>query len=425
MGFTLPRYKIDNRILSALFIFLICLIFSEPFSLPIPIIENSRKLIPPISIIVLSLSLIDSSSRSHLLDVLRSRLGVSLSIWALVLCVGLVVSYEIDSLNSLLYILLSITCFFSAYSFSTSHSQEKKFISNTMVVVTLYILSISFISVARYFFPIQSGPILEHFYTDKAAKYMLYDNLRTRIYPVGNIDYTLALASSSVFSSSPYFQVITVLVAFTALLLSNYRGRIMIGLISFMLTILIKKNRYLWLLLLTLIATAIFSIFLNDTNFFTRYSLQRSKDVDTIVDRLNYVDKALSLFIEKPILGVGLGNYSSYSNTVRLYSTSTDYNESVSINSYENPHNFIVTMLVETGILGVLPFLVIISFFIYIDSYLYKNLHQTFVQLSPFIISSWCLIAGSLIDWYDPHHLIYFMIVRGYIYGKYKKQTKA
>lgn len=425
MGFTLPKYKIDQTLLSILIVFLVCLVLSEPFRLSLPFIDNTRKLILPISIMILVMSLVDYPSRVRVLDLIRSRLGFLLILWVISLCISLVFSYGINSLNYLTYHLLSVISFLSAYALSLRHKHPSKFISNTTSIVTFFVLSVSIFSMVRYLFPGQLETIPEYVYTIKSAKYMEYDQLRSRIFPAGNIDYTLAFVASSILSVSSYLQVVVILSVFTALLLSNYRGRILIGLISFMLVIFVNRSRSIRLIFLTLFITASLGVFLNETSFLTRYTFQNSKDVDTIVDRLNYSGKAMSLFLDNPLVGVGLGNYPIYSNTVRLYSASGDQNNSVSINSFENPHNFIVTMLAETGVLGTLTFLLIVSIFIYVDLYLYKNIHQTFIQISPFIISSWCLIVGSLIDWYDPHHLVYFMLIRGYIYGIYKRQVKT
>jgi hypothetical protein len=81
--------------------------------------------------------------------------------------------------------------------------------------------------------------------------------------------------------------------------------------------------------------------------------------------RFALVQHGLELFLANPLFGVGFGHYPAYS-TVPIYVTGVE-------TFVSSPHNGIVTIAAETGILG-LFFLFKISFYLLRDcNYVYKN----------------------------------------------------
>lgn len=426
MEFASLKYWSRYRLLILSYLALIGFIFMEPIRLWLPILDNTRKMIPLLSLVIFFFTITTDPLKMSLIIFARSRLMILFLFWAIGLSVGLMLSPKIASLNYLVYFSCSIICFVSAYSFSRTMPtlKIKRFASHVTSTVSVLIIATSIISLTRYIIPSTAGLFIKILFSSKSVDYMEYDLLRNRIFPISNLDYPLAFLASYISSFNPYFQFPLVIISLIALFLSSYRGRIIIGLISFSIVAfsgsLIRKR----LIILMIALAVLVSIFMNNVNFLARYSLSRPKDVRTIVDRFNYIKKAMDVFEMKPIVGVGLGNYLEYSSTVRLYSSNEASNRVESIPSYENPHNLLVTMLAETGVLGTLPFILLIIIFIFVDINIYSHNRKIFLILLPFVFSSWCFIGGSLVDWYDPHHLVYFMIARGFILGIYdKKQT--
>ncbi|MEK9175137.1 MAG: O-antigen ligase family protein, partial [Patescibacteria group bacterium] len=88
-------------------------------------------------------------------------------------------------------------------------------------------------------------------------------------------------------------------------------------------------------------------------------------DNNAFISRLNYFNDALHIFIQSPVFGFGGG---TYPYALRIYKQDPNYG------SFADPHNWLLRMLVENGILATAIFL---AFLIVLFINIWKSLRKT------------------------------------------------
>ncbi|MBI5018955.1 O-antigen ligase family protein [Candidatus Gottesmanbacteria bacterium] len=172
--------------------------------------------------------------------------------------------------------------------------------------------------------------------------------------------------------------------SFVAILLVNYRYRFLtyvLGLISISLftKTMAKAIRKHTIILLVILSTLYFgySIAFFRSTILDRFLVRNySEDQVSIDRRLVMYQQAWELFQERPILGVGLGNYKDNVQIVYSRFGGRTYEPYYKIlqNVYAYPHNWFLTVLAENGIVGFVVLMWMLGMFLVMDIRLYQKL---------------------------------------------------
>lgn len=213
-------------------------------------------------------------------------------------------------------------------------------------------------------------------------------------------------------------------------ILSNFRIRVITLLFSVLLSIVFfVKNltkilnwEKLTFITIVVISALLFSNNLFSFNIYDRLSLKdKQEDVSTIEFRINSALRSLDLFVSSPITGIGLGNYSySNKNLIRFnysFNNQSKYSQDYAELVRNSPHNVFFHTLAETGIFGLISYLLLILYFIKGDwSMISKRINNPSIQFGKAcMIGSWSIFIFML---FNPSHTIFvtgwFWALRGF-----------
>jgi len=193
---------------------------------------------------------------------------------------------------------------------------------------------------------------------------------------------------------------------------SNWRTKLLLLFFSFFTSslIFVKKLMVFVAFLLTLFSILILSdkISLNTigTNTLDRvinFDVFRSESKDAVLSRFSYWGEAYTIALSSPLIGIGLGNYYDHSSIMKSSSIFID-----------NPHNYFMSVLVDTGFIGLLFFCLLIGYFVINDIQVLRNPSS---EIFPFIIAFWALFIFSLLNPQDFFYYYFlFWLFRGVIY---------
>ena len=242
----------------------------------------------------------------------------------------------------------------------------------------------------------------------------IHDLARGRIFSVIDFEYfipcVVIFLASSMFRKKHFptmqFSLLTTL-SFAAILLVNYRYRFLTYLLGLAAVSVFTKKaassiRRTTVILLTILGVLYFSL---SMVFFRSTILDRFlvrdyyEDQVSIDRRFVMYQQAWELFLEKPILGVGLGNYKDNVQIVYSRFGGRTYEPYYKIlqNVYAYPHNWFLTVLAENGIVGFAVLMWLLGMFFVMDMRLYKKLTGdpllTFVIIS---VIGWLFVFANL-----------------------------
>ncbi len=242
----------------------------------------------------------------------------------------------------------------------------------------------------------------------------LHDLSRGRIFSIIDFEYfipavALFLASKKIRSqqfSTLQFYVITGL-SFAAILLVNYRYRFLtyvLGLIAVSVFTKqfashIRKATLSVVIVLGVIYFALSFIFFRSTILDRFLVRDYYEDQVSIERRFVMYGQAWELFLQKPFLGVGLGNYKDNVQIVYSRFGGRTYEPYYKIlqNVYAYPHNWFLTVLAENGIVGFVVLLWMLIMFYAMDVRLYRKLSGD--KLLTFVVIStigWLFVFANL-----------------------------
>ncbi len=194
--------------------------------------------------------------------------------------------------------------------------------------------------------------------------------------------------------------IITTSIISVISLLTNFRTKLVmitVSILSSFITFIpkFKKTAILLLLFFCITITIVYSFASSQLHrtIFSRIQLEDyTEDVKTLSSRLEQGQKALEIITSNPFLGIGLGNYYLYENSYNAF-TIPDKNTRNIILDSQLPHNYILILIVESGLITGTLFLLLLFIFAKNDLYIFTNngdlLHKTIV------ISFWTLFIYS------------------------------
>jgi O-antigen ligase len=216
--------------------------------------------------------------------------------------------------------------------------------------------------------------------------------------------------NSELFSTKLFLKILEVIALFSIILLQSRLGLISVLTIYLLYFILMKplrKNIYISLLI-----SSLFFLYFNSNNFQNKiektYSFQNLGDDDSTIQRLSFYQTSISLFKLNPLFGNGLGSWKYKS----LQNDNTE-NEKILVPYYT--HNDFLQTLMETGLMGLLIYL--IFFLLLIRNILSFRNHKAF---APMIIVFVIVIYNSLINFpiHRTQEYIPFIICCAFIFSK-------
>ena len=216
--------------------------------------------------------------------------------------------------------------------------------------------------------------------------------------------------NSELFSTKLFLKILEVIALFSIILLQSRLGLISVLTIYLLYFILMKplrKNIYISLLI-----SSLFFLYFNSNDFQNKiektYSFQNLGDDDSTIQRLSFYQTSISLFNENPFFGNGLGSWKYKS----LQDDNTD-NKKILVPYYT--HNDFLQTLMETGLIGLLIYL--IFFLLLIRNIISYRDHKA---LAPMIIVIVIVIYNSLINFpiHRTQEYIPFIICCSFIFSK-------
>ena len=216
--------------------------------------------------------------------------------------------------------------------------------------------------------------------------------------------------NSKLFSTKLVLKILEVLALFSIILLQSRLGLISVLTIYLLYFILMKplrKNIYVSLLI-----SSLFFLYFNSNDFQNKiektYSFQNLGDDDSTIQRLSFYQTSISLFNENPFFGNGLGSWKYKS----LQDDNTD-NKKILVPYYT--HNDFLQTLMETGLIGLLIYL--IFFLLLIRNIISYRDHKA---LAPMIIVIVIVVYNSLINFpiHRTQEYIPFIICCSFIFSK-------
>lgn len=242
----------------------------------------------------------------------------------------------------------------------------------------------------------------------------LHDLARGRIFSIIDFEYFIPCVAIFIVGSRINRQKRTLFeyylftaASFAAILLVNYRYRFLtyiLGLGSISLFTktaanAIRKHTVILIVVLSLFYFG-YSIAFSKSTILDRFLVKNySEDQVSIERRLVMYQQAWELFLERPVLGVGMGNYKDNVQIVYSRFGGRTYEPYYKIlqNVYAYPHNWFLTVLAENGIIGFVVLLWLLGMFLVMDVRLYKKLKGEF-HLVFVIISSigWLYVFANL-----------------------------
>lgn len=246
--------------------------------------------------------------------------------------------------------------------------------------------------------------------------------------------YRLSQKNKEKTSKKQFIVFLSLLVLIFLGFLSNFRSRVLmivfsLGTIFSLYLLNILKNKkillrgvikkitfYILMLLIPIYLALSISNNLNTFNVLDRFSIdENSPSYQTVKQRIDAAQKSMDLFYYSPLVGVGLGNYALYNNykyKFDFYFVNKQYLRSYSESASSYPHNVIFQTLSESGLLGLIAYLSLLSFFIYKDYQYIKN--YRFDLIYCYVISFWTIFIFML---FNPSSTIFtlgwFWFLRG------------
>lgn len=332
------------------------------------------------------------------------------------------ISPPIQSFDNLLIHLMSFIAFFTGYLFLENLPDKRLVIKriNALLIAISFIVSLISILVGIFKTPLLYN--VRTLLTEKTFVKMVFEYNRGRVFPIAPLDIISVFTLSELIyhkltkNKKSYFLKVIVLFNITAIVLMNFRSRVVVVLFNIIVLFLLSRNVFfLKQTLAFFVLSIVLSSILFPNNIVNRFLLKTKDDFANIESRINYAGLALDITKTSPIFGIGNGNLKNYVATETITTTGL-YSEVLTYSAYQHPHNHYLLLLAESGILGLMAYILTIIYFFLCDVKLLRNL-----TIRPYVISlivaSWSYLFGSLMDWYSANATIFFFLIRGILFG--------
>lgn len=280
------------------------------------------------------------------------------------------------------------------------------FLANSLFQLLIYLAPIFFIQFGKIFMHPDSMNLITYKLQSSQLYFESYDEI---LIPIFFYFFIWAKAIPlKAFLITPIF-----VIGFFSFI-SNIRTKfLMFTFTTFCSFILFAKSlKKYFLLLLTLLLIFLYLVYksqavsLNFTVIERLFLEDPSRDYSTIVSRIDWWKRSVEIGMTSPLIGVGLGNYYDYLSWYKQkpFSLSILKNK-VSEKIVQDPHNILFVTFVETGILGLIFFSLLIFYFIKKDFWIIKQQNKI---SSMFIIAFWPLFIHAF---FNPSVVIKYQVL--------------
>lgn len=347
----------------------ICSVFSSP--LPIPP-KTSVGILTGISLLMVFFLWFLRKKRKVIISQHILAIDVCIYGYVVISAVSLVCSQYIFDLTNFRLLLIAVVQYVTIRCVDFSEGEKMRSI-HLLGIATVVVAGMSLFQVI---FQEQAAILARNFLFGDAAYSIAYDLQRGRGVQWGNIILTFPFFVYSVLVFKKRKSLL--LTAYTWLgifliplsfILSNFRGLTLcffIGIFAigyYLYTqriVLIKKMLPVFFAVCAatsvgiVLASAVFQYSLIDRFLFK----EEDRDIKSTMGRIDLYEQAISTFFASPFIGIGTGNYRYNVDRIRVVSyyniidgeTGVKENEKASVSS----HNDVLTILAETGLLGLI-----------------------------------------------------------------------
>jgi len=405
------------------------LFYFEKIVLPFPVIQSTYHLLRFLSF--LSSIVVCIAIFKNIKQWKTTSTDIFLLLFLFSLTISSVFSDDpLSTLGILSHVYIAVINYFLFYF--ASHF-EKKF--TTMVVLLLGILNsvTGLVSITALLWPRIAERLWSLLLWENVFQKFVFDFGRDRIRPIGAILITSFIPQFHLIcqklskSTEKMLAMLMVIIITVAILLSNYRNFILSYLImlTFISFIIIKKSVFKihikLLLSSTLLIVITFSIYvqmLTPIKVINRFITQEPSE-SAIISRLLYARQALEIASKNIWVGIGPGNYQNYNFPIKtevIFNNGTPNRFEMTNFLVLGPHNIFFQTLAESGIFGLLSFILILISFAKED-YEYLVCKNKIDDINSIILRApfWLFILASLFDSFPPYALATSLALRGII----------
>ena len=361
--------------------------------------------------------------------------------YLLINLISLLVSDAIFDTFNIRLLFAAVLLYFTVQKFKPTQDQ-KKFLLHAIGVFTIFLASLSLF---HLLLPGLFNYISVNYFSarnpDGSLNYgLLRDYMRGRLFPWGAVIMSFpAFYASSILLrktrrrlSVPYFVVGFIILVFS-MVSSNFRWTVLCFVTgSFIFFRIEFMNRILSLrTIMTVMMPFIVSILLSlgigrvylGYNLLDRILLKNpNRDVTEALGRVHLFNQAINLSLVSPLTGVGIGNYLYFVEPYYYLRYFTKLDQVEVVTSPSASHNELITILAESGIFGLILFIlfiyltikkIIILFFL--EHHLFTDTDR--VLLLSILVSYITFFFYSLFENISFHNYVYLFALSGIVFS--------
>lgn len=338
------------------------------------------------------------------------------------------ISFSRDILNTYSVLFNTYIVPFSIFSITKDFIREEQKIRKLFIFLSFTLLYISLTAIFEYFkitsfvFPrgIMDPGLGIHF--GRARGPFLQAAINGTVLGMLSVA-NLHMAINTRFPRKVFF-IIVAIFAPVAVFFTYTRAAWLAMVVSFTFILSISRRfrKYIGILLLL---GAILMVPLHSKIINKKILTSRSYSISPIYDRINLYHTYVAMFMERPFLGFGLGNFSNYSHEYFSRLKSDDpYNIDI-----PTIHDTFAGTLVELGGLGLIVFLSILASIFWKSILLFKRLDNRGFLGRGFVVTFWgmglvYLLNAMFIDMKNHQFQnVIFYLIAGIIAGLYQKKV--
>lgn len=398
------------------------LILLGPTTLFSPIVSDSRVIGIILLAAGLSLSILFSNKKKRIFSLLLSQSLIPLLLFVLSVLISAVLSPPVFEKDQLLAVAAGAVAFCYGYFLFATTSNTSTMLRSLHRVIVIASVFVSLISLLTLLFQTDIFPFFQQALTQKGYVKLVYEYRRGRIYPLSSPDVLGVFALNflfepqttfltGVFASLPFFLIML------TLMMDNFRSRILAGLFGIACFLRLRRSsRSVFPTVFIILIALLISVVALPTNPVKRFFLLEKDDYDSITERVESIRRSLDVAAIHPLFGIGPGNLRLFVEPTESGVSNFD-GRTILYEAYQHPHNQLLLMFAETGIVGVAAYLWLLRSFLKTDALLLRSGQRKNGNLVALVVSSWVFMLGSLLDWYSIGSTIFFFLIRGCILG--------
>jgi O-antigen ligase len=360
IGYFFRNHKLHEYV-QILFLMSIILVFLGPLTIPAFLkFHTTLGLAKMIALGLVGVSFVNTIKNKRVPIIhTASFIPICLYILSLLLSVFTVTNTYFFTQDFLL-ILSGLVFYYISFEFADTESSLSRIISTLSIATLFPAILVLYI----YIFKNDGAILIAYLYPRYENSVFTFDLQRGRILSIIDLEFFIPFVLFTLIThAKKMLSLLSLVLLSFAVYLTHYRYRFLTyvtGVCSYLL-ISRKSIRLKTILVISGLLLSIFTIYmvvnisLGKPTIIDRFMLQdRVGDYDSLRRRFVMFNQAWELFIQHPILGVGIGNYKDNVQVTYAMFGGRYYEPYYKIlqNVYAYPHNWFIQVLAENGIVG-------------------------------------------------------------------------